>query len=250
MANFWYYDQHGHKQGTFSTEQIVRLAQQGVITPETIIENAESGKTRQARKIEGLMFAETASHNTPLPQNTEQAEIDLFFEKFGRDIHKADEYGWTLLHKAAELGKVEVVEFLISQGADISAEANSGRTPLDVAKDHGNTAVVEYFHTPTISQRIAAKKRRKEVADMARWFGVLLIVGIIGFGISQIVDLQAFITIGLALLITVAHLMRFGGSQSSVQNFIEIQTGCMVFIIAFFVICFIAALLGFPPPGW
>jgi ankyrin repeat protein len=43
--------------------------------------------------------------------------------------------GQTLLHKAASLGRAEVVKFLIGAGADVNATDSSGKTPLDFASN-------------------------------------------------------------------------------------------------------------------
>ena len=40
---------------------------------------------------------------------------------------------WTALHEAAFGGRKETVELLISNGADVNAKGESGRTPLDLA---------------------------------------------------------------------------------------------------------------------
>ena len=46
--------------------------------------------------------------------------------------------GWTPLHLAAANGHKEIVELLISKGADLNAKAVTGDTPLDEAD--GETA--------------------------------------------------------------------------------------------------------------
>jgi len=40
---------------------------------------------------------------------------------------------------------VDVVEFLVSSGANISLQDNDGKTSLDVAKEWKNTKVAEYL---------------------------------------------------------------------------------------------------------
>ncbi|MFH1011256.1 MAG: ankyrin repeat domain-containing protein, partial [bacterium] len=50
--------------------------------------------------------------------------------------------GGTALHAAAEHGSVEIVAFLISKGADLSATNRDGATPLHVAAAKDCTAVV------------------------------------------------------------------------------------------------------------
>jgi len=51
----------------------------------------------------------------------------------------------TSLHEAAKRGKVSIVEFFVSNGANISLKDNDGRTPLDAARELNHTKVAEYF---------------------------------------------------------------------------------------------------------
>ncbi|KAJ5485843.1 hypothetical protein N7530_000143 [Penicillium desertorum] len=45
------------------------------------------------------------------------------------DVSVKDEYGWTLLHKACELGSAEIVSELVDRGAQIDERGPSGKTP-------------------------------------------------------------------------------------------------------------------------
>ena len=59
MANWFYYDSTGQKQGPITGSQIKRLAEQGALTPEMIVEN-EEGESVPAQNVNGLTFVETA----------------------------------------------------------------------------------------------------------------------------------------------------------------------------------------------
>jgi prolyl 4-hydroxylase len=53
-------------------------------------------------------------------------------------IHKKDENGWTPLHEGARGAHKEVVELLVTKGANINEETNSGETALWWAeREHG-----------------------------------------------------------------------------------------------------------------
>lgn len=56
-----------------------------------------------------------------------------------------DDYTKTVspLHVVARSGDVRLVELLLDRGADIAARAEDGRTPLAVAEQHGNAAMVD-----------------------------------------------------------------------------------------------------------
>jgi len=51
------------------------------------------------------------------------------------------------LHAAAGLGRKEIVELLIAEGADVNAENDSGDTPLHWAAMEGHTKVAELLIT-------------------------------------------------------------------------------------------------------
>ena len=67
--------------------------------------------------------------------------------------------GWIPLHLAALGGDKEIVELLISKGADVNAKDDVGRTPLDWAKQFSDD------YTPE------AKAAIKETADLLRKHG-------------------------------------------------------------------------------
>ena len=66
------------------------------------------------------------------------------------DVNAKSDEGWTALHEAAFEGRKEIVELLISNGADVNAKGESGRTPLDLATQ---------------------SKRNLEIADLLRKHG-------------------------------------------------------------------------------
>ena len=53
----------------------------------------------------------------------------------------------TPLHAAAEYGRVDVVEFLLSRGADPTIVSTRGKTAIDEARNHGHPQVVERLMT-------------------------------------------------------------------------------------------------------
>jgi hypothetical protein len=59
------------------------------------------------------------------------------------NIDVTDRYGWTPLMSAACAGALDVVKFLMSQGADVSMRDKSGNTCLSLARRRGHFAVVQ-----------------------------------------------------------------------------------------------------------
>ncbi|MDR1142233.1 MAG: DUF4339 domain-containing protein [Planctomycetaceae bacterium] len=84
MANWYYYDNIGKKHGPIDVAQLKMLALQGIITPETIIENRH-GQTRKASEVNGLCptpppvpippnISEPNSFNSSTPSPTESSQ--------------------------------------------------------------------------------------------------------------------------------------------------------------------------------
>ena len=62
----------------------------------------------------------------------------------GHDVNQRDErYGFTPLHQAAFFGHKDIVEFLIAEGADVTAKNNAGSTSLYLANGKGHKEIVE-----------------------------------------------------------------------------------------------------------
>ena len=79
--------------------------------------------------------------------STGQAEIDRFLQVNGNDVKVANEDGYTLLHLAIrENNGIDVVQFLVSEGADIHAQdQKNGATPLQWAAYKGNLEVAKFL---------------------------------------------------------------------------------------------------------
>ena len=94
------------------------------------------------------------ANNTPTlaPQRQftpeEQAEIDEFIVLYGNDDSTHEKYvQFRLFQIASSWGNFAVVKYFVSQGADVDAKDNFGRTPLHFAVFSGNVQVVEYLVT-------------------------------------------------------------------------------------------------------
>ncbi|GLT27956.1 hypothetical protein SLA2020_029190 [Shorea laevis] len=58
-------------------------------------------------------------------------------------VNSADEEGWAPIHSAASIGNVEIMEILLSKGADINLKNNGGRTALHYAASKGWLKIAE-----------------------------------------------------------------------------------------------------------
>jgi ankyrin repeat protein len=59
--------------------------------------------------------------------------VKLLVERSGVDITAAGQYGWTALHAASYQGLTDVIEYLVSKGADVNEMDSFGQTPLSIA---------------------------------------------------------------------------------------------------------------------
>jgi len=72
MTNYYFYtDANSQKQGPVTADSLILFAQQGTITPDTIVED-EKGKSVPAKQCKGLIFPETVQSNSipPEPETT------------------------------------------------------------------------------------------------------------------------------------------------------------------------------------
>ena len=68
-----------------------------------------------------------------------------FFFFCSANINARDNFKWTPLHHACHSGQLNVVEFLIENGAEIDAATMNGGTPLTRAIESSREHVVEYL---------------------------------------------------------------------------------------------------------
>ncbi|HEX7528916.1 MAG TPA: ankyrin repeat domain-containing protein, partial [Thermoanaerobaculia bacterium] len=61
----------------------------------------------------------------------------------GADPNATQQSGWTALHNAASQGNLEVVRLLRSNGADLSARTDDGKSAADLAAERGHAALAE-----------------------------------------------------------------------------------------------------------
>uniref|UniRef100_A0A8D2MT72 Protein phosphatase 1 regulatory subunit n=1 Tax=Zonotrichia albicollis TaxID=44394 RepID=A0A8D2MT72_ZONAL len=122
--------------------------------------------------------ADTAGHCAgPRSQSRTQACIDdnvdmvKFLVENGANINQPDNEGWIPLHAAASCGYLDIAEYLISQGAHVGAVNSEGDTPLDIAEEE---AMEELLQNEVNRQGVDIESARKEeerimLRDARQW---------------------------------------------------------------------------------
>ncbi|QOR35635.1 ankyrin repeat domain-containing protein [Clostridium sp. 'deep sea'] len=72
-------------------------------------------------------------------------DIVKFLVKNGADIHRTD--AATPLVTAAEMGRIEVVKYLLEQGVDINIKNHLGKTALEVAKSYRQQVMIDFLES-------------------------------------------------------------------------------------------------------
>jgi ankyrin repeat protein len=107
------------------------------------------------KDVAALLISKGANINAPsqtgkIPlqlafENEHLDVITLFMEKGVAVNTPIDRYNRTLLHRAAIMGKLKVINLLLEKGAEINAKDKSERTALQLAEAMGHKAAVEFL---------------------------------------------------------------------------------------------------------
>ena len=86
--------------------------------------------------------------------------MNLLSHATNTDLKDSNISFYTPLHRTAEYGHLNVVDYLVNQRADINAKANGypSGTPLDFASENGHLCVVDYL----VNQNTTLMKKIKK----------------------------------------------------------------------------------------
>lgn len=110
----------------------------------------------------------TALHQACIDGSMEMVD---FLLSHGANVNQVDSEGWTPLHVAASCGNLEIAEFLLQHGASLCSVNCDGDVPLDIAKDE-DTQMLLQKHILKQGMDLEAAKRAEEewiMHDARHW---------------------------------------------------------------------------------
>ena len=137
-----------------------------------------------------------ADNFNPLPIGSSLEVVRYFIEEQGIEVNNAArKYGHTPLHWAVVHSSLDVMQYLVSQGADVNAKDYGGATPLHFATAaHCSLYVIQYLVLQGADLNMKDDRGRTplhEAADRQSWRNRETVVGVLKYLISQGADVHA-----------------------------------------------------------
>ncbi|KAM8878945.1 protein phosphatase 1 regulatory subunit 12C [Spinachia spinachia] len=138
-----------------------------------MLKEAKETKIRTGEEVADIINCSNADGITALHQSCIDGSIEIvsFLLEQGANVNQVDSEGWTPLHVAASCGYSDIVDFLLQEGASVSAVNCDGDVPLDIALDETTESLL---HAYTLKQGVdleAAKRLEEEqiMTDARTW---------------------------------------------------------------------------------
>jgi len=89
--------------------------------------------------------------------------VKFLVEELGADVNTRDFNGYTPLHNAAARGDNEMIQYLVSKGADVKAVARTGQTTADMANGPVQR-ISPFLETVALLEKLGSKNNHKCVS--------------------------------------------------------------------------------------
>jgi uncharacterized protein len=102
-----------------------------------LVEGGADPKIPTAKGTTPLILASGAGTDVQRARSIEERGIAVETAKYlvehGVDVNAVGQFGWTALHSAAYQGLNDVIEYLVSKGANLETKDELGQTPLSIS---------------------------------------------------------------------------------------------------------------------
>nr|XP_019939707.1 PREDICTED: protein phosphatase 1 regulatory subunit 12C isoform X1 [Paralichthys olivaceus] len=140
---------------------------------QVMLEDAKDTKGTNREEVVEIINCSNADGITALHQACIDGSMEIvtFLLEQGANVNQVDSEGWTPLHVAASCGYSDIADFLLQQGASLSAVNCDGDVPLDIALDETTESLLQDY---TLRQGVdleAAKRLEEEqiMKDARTW---------------------------------------------------------------------------------
>ncbi|XP_074549498.1 protein phosphatase 1 regulatory subunit 12C isoform X2 [Halichoeres trimaculatus] len=140
---------------------------------QVMLQEARETKLRNREDAADIINCSNADGITALHQACIDGSMEIvsFLLDNGANVNQVDSEGWTPLHVAASCGYPDIAEFLLQKGASLSAVNCDGDVPLDIVLDETTESLLQDY---TLKQGVdleAAKRREEEqiMTDARTW---------------------------------------------------------------------------------
>ncbi|XP_025067164.1 protein phosphatase 1 regulatory subunit 12B isoform X7 [Alligator sinensis] len=99
----------------------------------------------------------------------ENLDMVKFLVENGADVNQQDNEGWTPLHAVASCGYLNIAEYLISHGANVAAVNSEGEVPSDIAEEAAmKDLLLEQVKKQGLDLDLARKEEEQQMLQDAR----------------------------------------------------------------------------------
>uniref|UniRef100_A0A8D2NAG1 Protein phosphatase 1 regulatory subunit n=1 Tax=Zonotrichia albicollis TaxID=44394 RepID=A0A8D2NAG1_ZONAL len=118
-------------------------------------------------------FNSSAPWTSPpiLPQACIDENLDMvkFLVENGANVNQQDNEGWTPLHAVASCGYLNIAEYLISHGANVAAVNSEGEVPSDIAEEAAmKDLLLEQVKKQGVDLELCRKEEEQQMLQDAR----------------------------------------------------------------------------------